>query len=191
MLRIDDASPATTFEYVECTGVSGTTLTVTRGQEGTTGIAHSAGAFVGNDLTAAMIQRAFPLGVLSGGRAIVTTTQGSITTAVDLTGLTITVTPAAGRLIKVSFQLHIHSTVSGDVAGIFIQEGTTVLGQSYQGLQGVNFSQIVTGFVLLTPTNAAHTYKLTAQRITGTGTLQTDGSASFPEFILAEDIGPA
>lgn len=59
MLRIDDAAPATTYEYVECTGVSGTTLTVTRGQEGTTGIAHIAGAIVGNDLSAGMLGRGF------------------------------------------------------------------------------------------------------------------------------------
>lgn len=59
MLRIDDPAPATTFEYVECTGVSGTTFTVTRGQEGTTGIAHGAGAIVGNDITAGMLSRGY------------------------------------------------------------------------------------------------------------------------------------
>lgn len=57
MLRIDDVAPATTFEIVEATAVSGTVYTVTRGQEGTTGIAHNAGAFVGNEPTAAMLQR--------------------------------------------------------------------------------------------------------------------------------------
>lgn len=56
ILRIDDVYPATTFEFVLVTSVNvgSNIVTVTRGQEGTTGIAHTAGAFVGNVVTAGM-----------------------------------------------------------------------------------------------------------------------------------------
>ena len=41
-----------TEEVVTCTGVSGTTLTVTRGVDGTTAVAHAAGASVNHGVSA-------------------------------------------------------------------------------------------------------------------------------------------
>src|ERR1700694_5205279 len=59
-LRIDDAASDTTFEIFQVTSVNvgANQVTVVRGgatAEGTSAIAHSAGAFCGNDLTALML----------------------------------------------------------------------------------------------------------------------------------------
>lgn len=43
--------------------------------------------------------------------------------------------------------------------------------------------------LVLTPTAAAHTYKLTMQRIGGTGNPKLLAGAVYPAFLLAEDIG--
>jgi hypothetical protein len=61
-LRIDDPAPLTTFEYVLVTSVNvgANQVTVTRGQESTTAIAHPINAIVGNEFTAAAIAVAFP-----------------------------------------------------------------------------------------------------------------------------------
>lgn len=140
-------------------------------------------------VTGLQIKNAGPRGTLA--YAQVTVNQTSITTVVDLTGLTVTtaVLPA-GRRLRVSFLVTMRSTVSGDVVGVDIQEGATILEEVYQGLQGVSFDQAVQGAVILTPSAAAHTYKLTAQRIAGTGTLTMDaGAGTFVDWILVEDIG--
>ncbi len=81
-LVIKDVAPATTFEIVEVASVNVGTATVTfttpfasgRGLEGTAAIAHNAGALVGNDVTAGMLNRAFALSQYSA-MAFMTTAQ--------------------------------------------------------------------------------------------------------------------
>jgi hypothetical protein len=187
MLRIDDPAPATTFEYVECTNVAGTTLTVTRGQEGTTGIAHSAGAIVGNDLTSAMLIRAFPLGWL--GDAETSTDQGTFTALTDITALAVTVTVGTNRKIRVSAFVAASSSVANDSVGVQIREGGTSL-QEAQFLVGLNTTVEVgqSISVPLTPTAGSHTYKVSMRRVVGTGNI-TFRAVSFVCYLLVEDIG--
>jgi len=196
MLRIDDVAPATTFEYAECTGVSGTTLTVTRGQEGTTGIAHSAGAFVGNDLTAAMILRAFPQGVLSGGYAQITADISLISTLVALTGLSITVTPPTGRRIRVSAYVGYSGTVSTDTAAVTLMDGATSVSSDQGNASGAagNVGTLRIDYIIVGD-GASHTYSLKFERSVGTGTFTiiatgTQYGVTYgPCWIMAEDIG--
>ena len=188
MLRIDDASPATTFEYVECTAVAGAVLTVTRGAEGTTGIAHNAGAFVGNDLTAAMLQRSVSLGTLAF--ATVTADQGTFFGSTDITGVAATFTALAGRRYSIAVKIAYSSTVAADVVQTMINEGVTQIDIAYHSLATAGQSEYVYYVAVVTPTVGAHTYKVVAQRAAGTGLITMRAAApSGPAYILVEDIG--
>jgi len=191
MVRIDDASPATTFEYVECTAISGTTLTVTRGQEGTTGIAHNAGAFVGNDLTAAMLGRVAAQGMLPGGYASVAVDQGAITTLVDLTGLTVTVTLFAGRRYRISTFLSASNATAAGSVQVFIVDTTgpvnLVRGETVSSAAGSITS--ISPSAIVSPGAGAKTYKLQATGTGGTGSLRA--TIALNCYIMIEDIGQA
>lgn len=188
MVRIDDVAPATTFEYAECTAIAGTVLTVTRGEEGTTGIAHNAGAFVGNDITQAMLIRSVAMGSL-GYAAMAGNQAGIVATQVDLTGMTKTVTPiTAARLLKVTFLcLGFSSTVAGDGLTCEILKDGTPIGQVNSTYGSVGSFALLGIVVIDNPTLAAHTYKAVAMRFLGTGTI----TIYSPGFFLVEDIGQA
>jgi hypothetical protein len=187
MVRVDDVAPATTFEYMECTAVAGTVLTVTRGQEGTTGIAHNAGAIVGNDMTAAMLIRSFPLGWL--GDAEVTANQAAITTQADLTGLTVTVTVGTSRKIRLSALVRYTDTIANDQGQLFIMEGATQLAIATIDLVNNTRQYSVTCEVILSaPSSGSHTYKLQGAR-GGTGSMTMQAAATSPAFLLCEDLG--
>lgn len=186
-LVIKDVAPATTFEIVECTAIAGAVCTVTRAMEGTTGIAHTAGALIGNDITAAMLLAAFPLGTL--GYVQVTAGQSGITTPVDLTSLTLTLTAGTGRRLRVSAFCFFQSTVVDDLATLTIlQDGSQVsAGQTLMRPAGQPTSVFVA--VVISPTAGSHVYKLQGGRAVGTGTLTMVALATVPAFLLIEDIG--
>lgn len=120
------------------------------------------------------------------GYAEVTANQGSITAEVDLTSLTVAVTAGTGRRIRISAQALFSSSVAGDRVAFRIKEGGTTLmtGQLVPvGDETFPFS------VVIAPTPGAHTYKLTAQRLSGTGNVSMNAGADAPAFILVEDIG--
>lgn len=126
-----------------------------------------------------------PGGVL--GYAQVTANQTGITTVVDLTGLTVTVTVGSARRIQITgIALFQDGTIDTQVI-MSIQEGATVLTQSAidQGLAASN--QTLNPMVILSPTAGVHTYKLTAQA--SAGTVQMTAAATTPAFILVQDIG--
>jgi len=213
------APDGTQVEYMLVTAVAGSTFTITKGQDGTNDQSHSDGDFVtavvtNAGLTTGLVRQILlgaPTGSAyslspAGGQGIVTLTpptfaagtlgyaqvtadQGSITTAVDLTGLTVTVTPGAGRRIRIKGQVSYQSTVASDsgILAIFADGSQVELGQ--RALNPTpNVPDVVGLEVVLTPTNAAHTYKLQGSR-QGTGTLTMKASATTPAFILVEDIG--
>lgn len=126
------------------------------------------------------------------GYAQVTANQGSITTEVDLTSLTATVTVPTGRRIRVTGAIDLESTVAADDLGGYIYEGAGLLVRFFHlSNSSANRGYRGEGSVVLTPSAGAHTYKLRAGRIAGTGTLTMGASASNPAFILVEDIGAA
>lgn len=123
------------------------------------------------------------------GYASVTANQGSITTEVDLTSLTVTATPASGRRIKVTCFVTLKTTVTNGPIAVFINEdGSDVqifehilptLSQNYS----FQFSTI------RTPSNASHTWKLRASNDGGSGTVTLVASSTQPAWIEVEDIG--
>lgn len=127
------------------------------------------------------------LGTLSGGYASNSSTQNSIGTgATDLTGLTVTVTVATGRRIRVSGSVVIYDASDGR-GTVLIRESSTTLQTAPYGNQGLTQAN-VTPSVILTPTAGSHTYKLSATAAGGNGTKLNNGSTQ-PDYILVEDIG--
>lgn len=141
----------------------------------------------GSVLTAANLAKMSPGWI---GYAEVTAGQTPIAAAVDLTGLTVTVTVGTGRRIKITGQVFFSSTVTNDIAGLLILDGATQLNgsQVQLGLTGVGAVTAVASAVV-TPTSGSHTYKLQAVRSSGTGVVSTSASSAIPAFILVEDIG--
>jgi hypothetical protein len=121
------------------------------------------------------------------GYAQVTANQGSITTAVDLTGLSVTVNVLSGQRIKITgFIPQLSSTVTSDQAIVSILEGGTQLqgAVAYTGSSSGTYCQPV---CILSPSAGSHTYKLQAAR-TGTGTMTMAAAATYPAFILVEAL---
>lgn len=117
-----------------------------------------------------------------------TANQGFITTEADLTELSATVSVPAGRRLRLSAHSYPHSSVAADEATLRIKEGTTQLTQTSVTLGTVNRAYALDASVVITPTAGTHTYKLTMQRSNGTGNVTNNASATFPAFILVEDI---
>lgn len=120
--------------------------------------------------------------------AEVTTNQGSITTEVDLTGLSVTVTVPAGRKLKITGQGVFTDSVDQDEVRLNIKEGATVLNLAQLMISGNTKSGTAFCEAVISPSAGTHTYKLSAQRLSGTGTVTSAASATFPSFIKVEDI---
>jgi hypothetical protein len=129
-----------------------------------------------------------PVGVPWGtlGYAQTTSAQSSITTAVDLTSLTVTVTVGSGRRIRVSGQVGMTIATPGGQVEVNIYEGGTQLKRSVQTLGAVTVATYQPS-VVLTPSAGSHTYNLKA--LANAGIAATFASATDPNWILVEDIG--
>lgn len=125
------------------------------------------------------------------GYAQVTASQGGITADADITSLSVAVTVGTGRRIRITYVGALATSVSGDQAGAFIKEGATVLQDTNAVYLPSGSAFPAAATVTLTPTAGAHTYKISARRISGTGVIQHTATATAPAFILIEDIGIA
>lgn len=147
--------------------------------------AYAGAAIAGEVLTAANVNK-LPGGWL--GYAEVTANQTGITTEVDLTGLTVTVTVGTSRRIRVTGEVLIQTSATGLLAFLYIHaDGSQV--QKRVIVPGVAASsEMLHAEVILTPSAGSHTYKL---RAASGGTAVLEASATVPSFILVEDLGPA
>lgn len=124
------------------------------------------------------------------GYAQVVAVQGSITTEVDLTGLSVNVVVPAGRTIRITgFVPAFSTTVAGDGGRISIKEGSTLLtlGQAFITSTAAGANSLMPQ-VILSPSAGSHTYKLTGARVSGSGTFTMNADPTFPAYILVEDI---
>jgi hypothetical protein len=142
---------------------------------------------VGDVLTSANIT-SLPGGWL--GSVTVVASQTGITTVTDLTSLSLTVTAGTSRRLRIWAQGILTRTVADGLTLLSIKEGATVLMQLQAAPSNVN-GDTITGFVDVLPSSGSHTYKLTLERASGTGTVGLAASSTSPAYILAEDIGPA
>jgi hypothetical protein len=188
IIRADNPAPATTYQYLLVTAVSGTTFTVTGGQGNTTDINLTAGATVSNDITAEMLLAAFPWGWL--GEGDLSATVSSISAETNLTGCTTTVNVGTNRKLKISAVLpQVDGTVAGDYFILRIYEDASAIQTAFFEIPSNANEFDVSTAVTRTPTAGSHTYKLTIAKSTGTGTARVLQSASAPAYILVEDIG--
>lgn len=171
--------------YVTAHTLGATTATILRGQEGTTAAAHNNGvAWVHGPVVSDFDS------VLGYAQAVAT--QGSITTEVALTNLSVTVAvPYAQHRIKITGHADFASTVADDIPLLRIKESTTQLQDGLSVCRVANFATTIETTVVLVPTAGSHTYNLSGQRFNGTGTVSMTASATGPAFILVEDLGPA
>lgn len=122
------------------------------------------------------------------GFAQVTAAQGTITTVVDLTSLTVTFTALASRYYRITgFVNNFTSSVTTDRADLIIADGSSV--QIAAATTSVSTPTALICFAVLQPGAGSKTYKLRAQRGAGTGNVSMNASATTPAFILIEDIG--
>lgn len=137
----------------------------------------------------------YPNSVIQGppsgqlGYAEITTGQTTISTEVDISGLSVTVSVPIGRRIRISAQVGAQRTVVDGLNRLRIKEGATTLQLRDVPVRGALEGSIVhQADVVITPSAGSHTYKLSYERVTGSGTVNADASSTEPGFILVEDI---
>jgi hypothetical protein len=121
------------------------------------------------------------------GYAQVTANQTGITTVVDLTGLTVTVTVVAGRRIRIMGSATFQNNTLDAIAEMTILEDATTIQTADITCRPASSNQLLDATVIRQPSVGSHTYKLKAAA--GGGTVQMSASATAPAFILVEDIG--
>lgn len=115
--------------------------------------------------------------------------QGSITTETDITGVTVTFTAVAGRQYKISARGTVLSSVAGDVATVRITTGgNTALGDCDVYIHSPGTGASFSTYTIETPGAGSVTYKVRIVRSLGTGNITAYESASAPFMILVEDL---
>jgi hypothetical protein len=147
------------------------------------------GGYVALDTLTAANMNLLPAGKIAYAAA--TANQASVTSIVDLTGLTVTFTALASRKYRVSAQVYVGSTVTADVVALYITDGASTPVQVAQQLLTTSGAITVTSSVIVSSVAGSTTYKLRGQRTAGTGSLTFVAAAANPMYILVEDIGPA
>jgi hypothetical protein len=152
--------------------------------------AYAGAATAGEVLTAAHVND-LPGGWL--GYVEATSSQSGVTSEVDLTGITVTVTVGTSRRIKITFYSpRAGSANSSEYSRFTLKEGGTQLQTRTLSTEfGGQYDQGGTMEWVGTPTGGSHTYKVTFQRLTGSGNHTAVAGATEPMWLLVEDLGPA
>lgn len=118
-------------------------------------------------------------------------------TLVDIAGLSQAVTVNPNRRIMISVSLQVDSQDSGALGDIFIREGSTSIKKTrYQFAAGSGTCSVAL-WTILTPSAGSHTYKVSAQRATGStshkilASADASGGGFGPAEMVILDIGPA
>lgn len=169
--------------YVTAHTAAATTATILRGQEGTTAAAHNNGVAwyhgpVVSDFDSVL-----------GYAQVVANQTGIGAAATDLNNLAVIVTvPYAQHRVRISAHCIFQQQTSTGSTSLFINEGATALQQTIYTATAGSFLTCHAA-VIVVPSAASHTYKLQAK--TTAGTTDLNAAATFPAFILVEDLGPA
>lgn len=116
--------------------------------------------------------------------------SATFTTLADISGFSVTFTGEASRRYKLTLHAHIETSVAGDYARLIIATNAgTVIGDCKRELPVINESQGVSVVVIVQPGAGSVTYKVQGERITGTGNIKIDASATSLATLLVEDIG--
>lgn len=136
--------------------------------------------------------RTLPLGTLANGYQEITAGQSGIVAAADITGLSCPVTVGSGRRVRTEgYCGEFDGSVAGDIFIISLAEDGATIASSVKRINAAapTLGEFVSIVAFRTPTAGAHTYKVVAQRSTGTGTGTFNAAASNKGFIHVEDVG--
>lgn len=112
------------------------------------------------------------------------------TTIADITSYSVTFTGEASRRYLIMLKAHIESSVAGDYARLTISTNAgTVLNDCKRELPVINESQSVETWTVVTPGAGSVTYKVQGERLSGTGNVKVDASATSPALLLVTDLG--
>jgi hypothetical protein len=127
--------------------------------------------------------------------ALATSTTGSqagVTTAVDITGMSVTFTAIANRNYKVSYHIYAVPTVTNACFTVNLQQGATVKQISIANGGVATVGSTLNGLFVGTFSAGSVTLKLTGALTAGsTGSFTFAPAATLPYTLLVEDIGPA
>ncbi len=132
-----------------------------------------------------------PFGLIS--YVTVTANTGSFTSEATLTDFdTGTLATLSNRYYRIYFELAFQTTVIGDVVRAFLTDGSNSHLASVDCLmlqQDFNI-QIGRSFIHA-PGSGSRSYKVRAQRVSGTGTCIGACDATLPGYLTVEDVGPS
>lgn len=151
------------------------------------------GAFVAGVPLPAADLNLLPAGLRGGGYAQITANQTTITTTVDVTGLTVTFTAVAARRYQVLVQVEVSvDNVTAIPLVIITDAANTQKGRGVVSTLSATGSAHTLRFsVNETGLSGSTTRKVRASRAAGAGNVSIEAGATFPAFICVTDIGPA
>lgn len=131
---------------------------------------------------------ALPRGEVGYGSAV--TTQGSITTTADITGVTVTFTATAGRKYLIIASALVQSTLAADRVRLYITDGSNIVWQERDVSMTANNTPVgvtATRRFVAVGTGSV-TFKARLERV-GSGTVSSVATADLPAEIIVQDIG--
>lgn len=126
------------------------------------------------------------------GHASITSSSSNFTTIADVSGLSVAFTALANRLYVVTFSGTVQSSVSGDRIDVQITDGTpTTFREAIHFIPGNN-APVFTHFCTapLEPGAGSITYKIRAERASGSGNCTINAGSTNPATIQVHDVGP-
>jgi hypothetical protein len=126
------------------------------------------------------------------GYGEITATSSAFTTEATITGLnTGAMTVGPSRRLLILLFCHVQSSVTNDWIVARIKEGATVINDARYNITLSSVSMPVFMGAVVTPSQGSHTYSMTGERLSGTGSTQVFADSTRPAWIMAIDIGPA
>ena len=112
--------------------------------------------------------------------------QGTFTTETDITGLSIVITVPTNKRVRLTAQIKLNSSVNSDAVNMWIKEGSTFLNGYGGTLSFLNQNYTAYSQVIISPSAGVHTYKVSAVRSSGTGSITMFAGPLEIAYILAE-----
>lgn len=133
------------------------------------------------------------LGKLSGkptDPVQLTANSATFTALADIAGFSITFTAVANRMYKIEVFANVSSSVAGDWAALRLRTSGGSQIQSCQcELPVINEEQTLNMVAFVTPGAGSVTYKVSGERLSGTGNIMVEASATMPAIISVQDFG--
>jgi hypothetical protein len=152
------------------------------------------GAFTAGDVLAAADMNALPGGFIAYAQRGANQGLADSASVQDLSNLEVTFTALASRRYKITGHAGMASVNNAARWIGLVRKGSTTIGRFGQIIgydSGNNATGMLDGCIVDSPSAGSVTYKLSVERISGTGSATSAAAAENPAFILVEDIGPA